>query len=194
VRARTPALIACLCALPAAVALADEVPQPVADRDDVAGEVDLARARASHNRVSDRLVHVIDLHGPITPRTLLRSDGPPGSVCVNLWTTRTPGSSPPNYDVCATSERRGRRWQASVARHASDGTVARVASARVAQPSPTRLELRVDPDAVRRPRAYRWTVQTAWFGTGCPATTGCEDFAPDRPDWVRTALGRPRAR
>lgn len=185
--------VALALALPG-TALAVEVPQPLDDRDDVAGAVDLAGARAAHNRVRDQLVHVIDLHGPISPRTLLRSAGTPGSVCVNVWTTRNPGEAPPNYDVCVTSERRGRRYRASVTRHLIDGRARRVAGARVSQPRSTRLELRFDPDAIRRPAGYDWVVQSAWLGDGCPSTTGCEDFVPDRPDHARTELRRPRSR
>jgi hypothetical protein len=186
-------ILSCVaCALPAA-ALGASTP-PLDDRDDVDGTVDVAGVRAAHNRASDELVHVVDFHTPLTPRKLLGRDGPPGSVCVNVWTTRTPGDAPPNYDVCVTSERRGREYRASVTRHGPTGGVRRVGAATVEQPSDTRLELRVDPDRIRRPSSYRWVVEAVAFSSGCPSVTGCEDYAPDRPKTARTELGRARAR
>lgn len=180
--------VGALLAIPA-VALAAE---RIEDRDDSAGAVDLSLVRASHNRVSDELVYVIDLHEPITPQTLVRRDGPPGSICVNVWTSRRPGEAAPNYDACITSERRGRVFRASVARHVTSGAVRRVGRAKVEQQSPTRLVLRIDPDRVGRPAAVRWTVQAVAFSSGCPPVTGCEDFVPDRPESARTTLSEPR--
>lgn len=162
------------------------------DRDDSAGAVDLSSVQASHNRVSDELVYVIDLHEEITPRTLLRRDGPPGSICVNIWTTRQPGEAAPNYDACITSERRGRLFRASVATHGATGGVRRIGRAKVEQPAPTRLVLRIDPDRIKRPKAVRWTVQAVAFSSGCPSVTGCEDYVPDRPKSAQTEIGAPR--
>ena len=174
----------------AAVALAATTP----DRDDSAGAVDLASARAAHNRATDEIVYVVETHDPLDPRTLLgREGGPPGSVCVNAWTTRTPGEAAPNYEVCVTSARDG-DLHSSVTRHGSTGRTRRVGAAAVAQTGERRLELRIDPDDLRRPSSYRWTLQAVTFADGCPPTTGCEDFVPDRPRTARTALHRPRAR
>ena len=180
-------VILALVALPGAAVAA-----PVADRDDTAGAVDLRSARAAHNRVTDELVHVIDLYEPLRPDLLLNRDGPPGSVCVNVWTTRTPGEAPPNYDVCVTADSRGRELRASITRHGARGAVRRAGPAKVEQPRDTRLELRFDPDRIRRPDSFRWTVQATTFSAGCPVTTGCEDFVPDRPRTSRTELRAPR--
>lgn len=166
----------------------------IGDRDDSAGVVDLSGARAAHNRVSDELVWVIDLHDAFRPGLLLNRDGPPGSVCVNAWTRRTPGEGAPDYDVCITSDARGRELRASVARHGTTGAVRRRGAAEVEQAGDTRLELRMDPDLIRRPRSVRWTVQAAVFSPGCPTFTGCEDFVPDRPRTSRTRLRTPRSR
>jgi hypothetical protein len=176
-----------LLALPAA-ALARS--PTVQDRDDSKAAVDIAAARASHNRTADLLVHVVSAYDAFGPGDLLNRDGPPGSLCLNIWTTREPGEDAPNYDVCVTSDRRGRVYRASIARHTRN--VRRVGTARVDQPEPTRLEIRFDPDRIRRPRSYRWVAQTATFGEDCGGPTGCEDFAPDRPDSSLTRLGTPR--
>jgi hypothetical protein len=182
-----PVALCVLLALPAA-ALAKS--PTVQDRDDSKAAVDIAAARASHNRTADLLVHVVSAHEDFAPDDLLNRDGPPGSLCLNLWTTREPGEDAPNYDVCVTSDKRGRVYRATIARHTRH--VRRVGSARVDQPDPKRLEIRFDPDRVRRPRSYRWVAQTATFGADCGGPTGCEDFAPDRPDTSLTRLGTPR--
>lgn len=171
----------------AAVALA----ATIEDRDDSAGAVDLASTRATHNRVTDELVYVIDLQDPLDPRALLSESGPPGSICVNVWTRRTPREEPPDYDVCVTSDRDG-DLHASVARLGSRGGARRIGAADVEQTSERRVELRIDPDDIRRPRSYRWTLQAVAFSAGCPAVTGCEDFVPDRPGTSRTRLSAPR--
>jgi hypothetical protein len=180
-------LICALLALPAA-ALAKS--PTVQDRDDSKAAVDIATARGSHNRTADLLVHSIGAYDDFAPRDLLNRDGPPGSVCLNIWTTREPGEDPPNYDVCVTSDKRGRVYRASIARLTRNAR--RVGAARVDQPDPKRLEIRFDPDRIQRPRSYRWVAQAATFGEGCDGPTGCEDFAPDRPDTALTRLGTPR--
>jgi hypothetical protein len=177
-------------ALPAAALAARASALP--DRDDSRSRMDIAVARGSHNRTTDVLAHVLVAHEPFGPRDLRSREGPPGSVCINIWTSRAPGEDAPNYDVCATADRDGRAYRASVARHGR--SVRRVGVADVDQTSPTRLELRFDPDRLRRPRSYRWVAQASTFGAGCPAGTGCEDFAPDRPRTARTRLGTPRPR
>ena len=184
---RRLALLTALLALPAA-ALARS--PTVLDRDDSKAAVDIASAKGTHNRTADQIVHVITTHDDFGPGNLLNSDGPPGSICLNIWTTREPGEDTPNYDVCATSDRRGRVFRASIARLTRNSR--RVGAARVEQPDSKRLELRFDPDRIRRPRSYRWVAQTATFGEGCGGPTGCEDFAPDRPDTALTRLGTPR--
>lgn len=181
---RRLALILVALALPASAFAAG-----VDDRDDSDGKVDIQRATGSHNRAKDELVHVVTTYGAFTPRTLLNRDGPPGSICVNIWTTRTPGDAPPNYEACATSDSRG-KWHGSLARNPDRGTPIRRGSVTVEQPSTRKLVIRIDPDRLRRPASYRWTVETVTFADGCPSVTGCEDFAPDRPDTLETKLGK----
>src|SRR5215218_8910625 len=54
---------------------------------DVAGALDLQRASLS--LASDgRLRAVITLVGKVDPEALLAKSGPPGSVCVKIWTAK----------------------------------------------------------------------------------------------------------
>jgi hypothetical protein len=176
-------------ALPAA-ALADS--RSVRDPNDTRGKVDVSSVLGAHNRIEDRLVHVVHTYEGFGPADLLNRSGPPGSICVNVWTTRTPGDAMPNYEVCATSNRQGTAFRGDIDRFGRGGSVRRIGAARVEHPAADRLLIRFDPDRIRRPGSYRWNVQAATFGSGCRTPTGCEDLAPNTPRTIRTRLGTPR--
>lgn len=163
----------------------------ITDGDDSKSRVDISRARATLDRSNDRLVHVVRFHQAISPRNFrnaVQEHGPPGSVCVNIWTTRTPGEGSPNFDVCVTGDRSRRKLIASVSRLGPRGSVRRVGNANARLESPRRLFIRFDPDLIRRPAAYRWSVHVTTFERGC-TRRGCQDVAPRRGRSVRMQLG-----
>ena len=89
-------------------------------------------------------------------RNAVDEHGPPGSVCINIWTRRTPWEASPNFDVCVTADReRKLRRERQPAR--SRGGVRRAGSASAELTSQRRLVVRFDPDLIRRPAAYRWS-------------------------------------
>ena len=181
---------AAACAVAAGVAYA----VTVRDRDDVTVGFDIAKASGTHNRTTDQLVHAIDTYEPFKPQdfTNAQKTGPPSSFCVEIWTTNKPGEGPANYEACATPDSKGTGWKGSIARARKKGPRLRVADVKVDQPSDTRLVMRFDPDAIRRPASYRWRAETTSFGTDCKVSSGCQDYAPDRPDTAETRLGKPR--
>ena len=184
-----------LCALLAAGAVLTAVAFAVSvrDRDDVTVGIDIAKAAGSHNRAADELVHVVDTYEPFAPADLVAANGrPPGSVCVEIWTTSTPGERQANYEACATPDAKGKAWKGALSRARRRGNPLRVATIKVEQPSETRLVLRIDPDSIRRPASYRWRTETTTFSKDCKASAGCEDYAPDRPDTAETKLGTAR--
>jgi hypothetical protein len=159
----------------------------VSDGDDSKSLVDIAAVRAAHDQSNDRLAHIVRFHKAISPRNFrnaVAEHGPPGSVCVNIWTSRTPWEASPNYDVCVTGDRTRRKLLASVSRLGPRGTVRRVGSASAQLTSKRRLVVRFDPDLIRRPPTYRWSVQVTTFERGC-TRKGCQDFAPRRGRSVR---------
>jgi hypothetical protein len=163
------------------------------DRDDVATALDIAKASGAHNRASDELVHTIDFYGPVTPATMVTNKGkPPSSVCVEIWTRSTPRESPPDYEVCAGVAKGGKAWTGSIARERERGPQLRVGSVKIEQPSDTRLVLRIDPDDIKRPSSYQWRTESTSFGSDCKSSTGCADYAPDRPATAATRLSTPR--
>lgn len=167
----------------------------VTDGNDTRAAVDFSAVKSAHNRVQDRLVHTFSTFDAITPTDLANTrspSGPPGSICISMWTTRVAGESDPNYDLCITAKAAGRGFDASLIRNGGRGSVRRVVGVKVEQPSSKRLVVRIDPDRIRRPRSYRWTAQSATYGSGCHARLGCRDFVPNGRRTAETELGRPR--
>jgi hypothetical protein len=174
-----------------ALAVAQTGDGTVEDGNDSRSALDLAAVRATHDRSNDRLAHIVRFQGPISPRNFrnaVQEHGPPGSVCVNIWTSRTPWEASPNYDVCVTADRDRRRLLASVSRHGARGGVRRAGRASAELTSKRRLVVRFDPDLIRRPGSYRWSVHATSFERGCKRR-GCQDVAPSRGRSVRTQLG-----
>jgi hypothetical protein len=177
----------------AGLAVAQGDVDAISDGDDSRSLVDIAAARATHDRSNDRLAHIVRFHGPVSARNFrnaVAEHGPPGNVCINIWTTRTPWEASPNFDVCVTGDRSRKELLASVSRLGPRGSVRRVGRAAVQLSSKRRLVVRVDPDLIRRPAAYRWSVQVTTFERGC-TRRGCQDVAPRRGRTVRTELGAP---
>jgi hypothetical protein len=191
VRALLTTLAATVCL--AGVALAQDGQDTVSDGDDSRSQVDIASARAMHDTSNDRLAHIVRFHEPISPRSFrnaVAEHGPPGTVCVDIWTTRIPREASPNFDVCVTSDRDRDDLLASVSRLGPRGSVRRVGRASAELTSRRRLVVRFDPDLIRRPAAYRWSVQVTTFERGC-TRRGCVDLAPRRGRTERTKLGTP---
>jgi hypothetical protein len=112
---------------------------------------------------------------------LVPSSGPPGSVCVKLWTTRQPSSRPPNYLVCATPDADGKKLVGQVLRDSGGSVPAKTGSASVSGPdSKRRLALAFTAKSIRRPTKVRFAVEAAQ-AAGCPRPRGCVDTAPDAP-------------
>jgi hypothetical protein len=178
-----------LCSL----ALAQSGQDTVSDGDDSRSGADIASARATHDTSNDRLAQIVRFHEPVSPRSFrnaVAEHGPPGSVCVDIWTTRTPREESPNFDVCVTSNRNRDDLVASVSRLGPRGGVRRVGRASAELTSRRRLVVRFDPDSIRRPAAYRWSVQVTTFERGC-TRRGCIDLAPRRGRTERTKLRAP---
>jgi hypothetical protein len=177
-----------------AVALA-QGEEGVTDGDDSTSRADIASARVAYDRVNDRLAHIVRFHERISPRSFrneVAEHGPPGSVCVDVWTRRTPWEASPNYDVCVSANHDGSELVASVSRLGPRGGVRRKGAASAELTSGRRLVVRFDPDLIKRPSAYRWSVEATTFERGC-TKRGCEDFAPGRGRSVRTEVGDPAA-
>ena len=106
-----------------------KIPDP---KGDVTSVLDLQRA--SLNLASDgRLRAVVTVTRKIDPREMLAGSGPPGSVCVKIWTAQDADPTATRADrlVCVTA-RSSEELRASVFSQTAPGLPVRVASARVA--------------------------------------------------------------
>ncbi len=146
------------------------------EKKDVSGSLDLQSASLRRAR-DGRLYAVVTLAGTIKPETLLSKSGPPGSVCLKIWTDpdSDPAASPPDRLVCVTA-RTKRDLRASVLRQSDPGVPQRVRSASVRQSTSRRsIVLRFSQSSLGRPRLIRFAVEST--RPGCDRVS-CIDTVP----------------
>lgn len=117
------------------------------------------------------------LEAKLTPADLLAKEGPPGSLCLRLWTTTTPGSVPADYLVCATAEDAD-TLRANVLKEDRDGLPDRAGAASVSLRSGRIVILRFSQSAIGRPDTIRFAGEAT--RAGCPRVS-CADVAPNAP-------------
>ena len=173
-------LTAATAAFGAAVALA-ATSKPVAFSDpkgDVSGTLDLQRT--SLKLASDgRLRAVFTLAAKVEPRTMLARTGPPGSICLRVWTDgdADPQASVPDRLVCVTA-RTTDALRASVFEQAEQGLPKRTGSASVGvNKSGRSIVLRVSQTSLGRPALIRFAVEST--RPGCDRVS-CIDATPDK--------------
>jgi hypothetical protein len=144
---------------------------------DVSGPLDLQRA--SLKRGSDgRLRAVVTLAARIGPATLLASSGPPGSICLKVWTARDadPKTMPPDRLVCVTARSKD-ELRASVYRQTAPGPPTRVGSASVGLNASGRsVVVRISQSSLGGPALIRFALESTRPGCG---RVSCIDLAPD---------------
>ena len=145
--------------------------------EDVSGSLDLQRA--SLNLASDgRLRAVITLTGKVDPKTMLAGSGPPGSVCLKVWTAKDadPAAGRPDRLVCITA-RTADELRASVYEQREPGLPRRLGSASVrVNDSERSFVLRVSQSVLGRPELIRFAIEST--RQGCERVS-CIDDAPD---------------
>jgi hypothetical protein len=141
------------------------------------GELDLVRVALGRG-VDGRLRGSLSMSSEWAPADLVANTGPPGSVCLRLWTTTAPKDNPPDFLVCATASADGKTLKASVMRERANDLPQRVASAYVSRPTKRSITLRFSQTSVGRPAKVAFGGETT--KAGCPRTT-CADTAPDAP-------------
>ena len=147
-------------------------------REDVAGALDLQRASLS--LASDgRLRVVVTFVGKVDPEALLAGSGPPGSVCLKVWTDEDadPDAMAPDRLVCVTAQSDD-KLRASVFEQDDPGLPRRVGSAAVGQNKSKRsLVVRIAQSALGRPELLRFAIEST--RPGC-ARVSCIDALPDK--------------
>ena len=166
-----------------------KAPKTVAVRDekgDTRGEKAPDLVRASLGRGSDgRLRATFSLAAKLTPSDLRATSGPPGSLCLRMWTTSEPPNQPEDYLACVTAQPDD-TLRGTVTKENLDGLPNKVGTASVSLRDGRIVILRFSQSAIARPA----TIQFAAEGTraGC-ARTSCIDTAPDAPATATFKLG-----
>ena len=156
----------------------------VRDAVDTSGGFDLTRVQLG--RAADgRLRAALTLAAPWRMRDLPADDGPPGSLCVRMWTakpaagadaTKATGSFPDRL-LCVTADARGRHLRGDVLAERG-GTLQRVATATLARSSDRTVVARFSQTAIGRPASVRFAGEAT--PPGCPRIE-CTDTAPNAP-------------
>jgi hypothetical protein len=176
---RIGALTAVTVALVAAgAAAAPSKPFVVSDaHSDVSGPLDIQRAGLQI--ASDgRLRAVVTFAAKVTPKDMLAKTGPPGSVCLRIWTApdADPAATRADHLVCVTADKDA-KLRAGVFEQPDSGLPHRAAEASVTPNASGRsFVVRVSQSALGRPKLIRIAFEST--SPGCDRVS-CIDNAPD---------------
>lgn len=113
-----------------------------------------------------------------SPTDLRAKTGPPGSVCLNLWTVTVATANPPDFLVCVTANAGGDALRASLLRERPNQLPLLVGPASVTRSSEHNLTLRFSQTAIGKPATIAFAVEAT--KSGCPRVS-CIDAAPNAP-------------
>jgi hypothetical protein len=142
--------------------------------------------RVQLGRAKDgRLRAVLSTRDEWTGKDLLADEGPPGSLCMRLWTVTKPTGIPPDYLVCVSAAA-DKTLRATITQEQVDADPKRVGSGTVSRPSTHSVAVRFSQTVVGRPKTIRFAGEAT--KPGCPRTS-CVDTAPDAPKTATLKLG-----
>lgn len=163
--------------------------KPIVVRDargDVTGTLDLQRFQLSLEE-DRRLRAVVTFAGKVTAADMLARSGPPGSVCLRVWTAEDadPAAARPDRLVCVTARTRT-ALRATVLRQDGPGLPQRVGSAAItASKSDRSLIIRFAQSDLGAPQRIRYGLESTRRGCQRPS---CVDRAPGGPATRRFRL------
>ena len=151
------------------------------------GALDIVRVAMSR-QVDGRLRGEVTMEKAWTANDLRTSSGPPGSICLTLYTKREPGSDPADWLVCVTPEREGDGLRGRVLRDRANGLPRQVAAVTVTRPTARTVYLRFAQSAIGKPASVRFAAEAVTRAARCPKPLGCRDTAPDAPTTGKLTL------
>lgn len=168
-------------AVPLAAPAATGKIEPVAVRDKADdgpdGGIDVTRVQLGVAG-DGRLRAAVTVGETLVPRRLLAKTGPPGSVCLRLWTLTKPVGIPPDFLVCVTADKDG-RLRATISAEQVDAQPRRIGPAQVTTASARTLVLKFGRTAVGDPqKSIRFAAEAT--KPGCTRIS-CVDTVPDAP-------------
>src|SRR4051795_1634206 len=158
-RARWVAAATAACALTAVAVAAAQTNETAVVRDpvDTAGGFDLTRVQLG--RAPDgRLRAALTLSAPWRMRDLPADEGPPGSLCLRMWTTTTKPGTFPDHLLCITADARGRHMRGALLVE-RDGALQRIAGVALARSSLRTVVARFPQSAIGRPERVRFAAE-----------------------------------
>jgi hypothetical protein len=171
----------------ASVLAAPSKPAIVRDaKGDVGGKLDLQRLKLGL-AANGRLRAVVTFAGKVTPADLFVKRGPPGSVCLRVWTAANadPTATRPDRLVCVTARTKN-KLRAAVLRQNDPGLPKRVGRASVsASKSRRSLSVAITQRTLGRPARIRYALEST--RPGCELAS-CIDTAPAAPATRRFRL------
>ena len=148
----------------------------VRDPVDTAAGLDLTRVQLG--RAADgRLRAALTLASAWRMQDLPADDGPPGSLCLRMWTETEGQAASPDRLLCVTADKGGRHLRGSIMAERG-GALERVAEATLARSSARTVTARFSQSAIGRPASVRFAAEATT--PGCARTT-CIDTAPNAP-------------
>jgi hypothetical protein len=142
--------------------------------------------RVSLQRSSDgRLRAGIGFAAALTIKKMVARTGPPGSVCLRLYTSTKPGILPPDYLVCATPDAKGKTLRGSVLAEQVNALPKKVGTAAVTRTSTRSLVLRFSQSSVAKPSVIQFAAEAT--RAGCTKAS-CVDTLPDAPKTATLVL------
>jgi len=145
------------------------------------GALDIVRVAMSRSEDGRSLRGEVTMEKAWTANDLRTSSGPPGSICLTLYTKRAPGGDPADWLVCVTPEREGDGLRGRVLRDRANGLPKQVANVTVTRPTARTVYLRFAQSAIGKPASVRFAAEAVTRAARCPKPLGCRDTAPDAP-------------
>jgi len=153
--------------------------------------VDLVRA--TFGRTSGGLLRAsISSDDDFAPGDLLSRTGPPGSICLELWTVSTAGSNPPDYLVCVTANATGDALRATIMKQRPNQLPQFVGPATVTRSSEHNVTLRFGQTVLGKPATIEFAVEAS--KRGCTEHVTCTDSAPNAPATAKLKLRTPASK
>jgi hypothetical protein len=151
------------------------------------GGLDLTRVQLGR-AARGTLRGALTLAGSWTAKTLPSGDGPPGALCLRLWTTAKPGQAAPDRLVCVFADAAGRKLLAVVYRQGPEH-LQKVSTASVSRPSGRTALVTFPAGAIGGPAKVRFQGEAD--SPGC-ARVLCVDTAPNAGGTAVLTLRHPR--
>ena len=143
----------------------------VRDPVDTAAGFDLTRVQLG--RAADgRLRAALTLASAWRMQDLPADDGPPGSLCLRMWTETEGQAASPDRLLCITADKGGRHLRGSIMAERG-GALERVAEATLARSSARTVTARFSQSAIGRPASVRFAAEATTPGCAArrPAST-----------------------